>query len=63
MADQGVAPKRLQARMGHASLKITMDLYGHLFPMSKDDVAQINESTLRRHRSGLPSSWWQKPAK
>jgi len=49
--------------MGHASLKITMDLYGHLFPMSKDDVAQINESTLRRHRSGLPSSWWQKPAK
>jgi integrase len=33
---QGVSPKRLQKLMGHATLKLTLDTYGHLWP---DDAA------------------------
>jgi integrase len=29
-------PKMVQARMGHASIAITMDVYGHLFPRGDD---------------------------
>lgn len=25
-------PKYIQAQLGHASLQVTMDVYGHLFP-------------------------------
>jgi integrase len=30
--EQGVSPKRLQKLIGHATLKMTLDTYGHLFP-------------------------------
>jgi integrase len=33
-------PKMVQQRMGHASIAITMDVYGHLFP-SGDDGAEM----------------------
>jgi integrase len=33
-------PKMVQQRMGHASIAITMDVYGHLFP-SGDDGAEL----------------------
>jgi integrase len=33
-------PKMVQARMGHASIAITMDVYGHLFPRG-DDGAEL----------------------
>jgi integrase len=33
-------PKMVQARMGHASIAITMDCYGHLFPRG-DDGAEL----------------------
>ena len=28
----GAHPKYLQAQMGHSSIRVTLDLYGHLFP-------------------------------
>jgi integrase len=34
--EQGVGPKQLQVMMGHSSIKMTMDTYGHLW---KDDAA------------------------
>jgi integrase len=34
-------PKLVQARMGHASIAITMDVYGHLFPRG-DDGAELS---------------------
>jgi len=34
--EQGVSPKQLQVMMGHSSIKMTMDTYGHLW---KDDAA------------------------
>jgi integrase len=30
--EQGITPKRLQKLIGHASLKMTLDTYGHLWP-------------------------------
>ena len=33
-------PKMVQQRMGHASISMTMDVYGHLFP-SGDDGSEL----------------------
>jgi integrase len=35
---QGVPPKRVQALMGHATIKLTLDTYGHLWPDDADDA-------------------------
>ncbi|HYP63822.1 MAG TPA: site-specific integrase [Acidocella sp.] len=37
----GFAPKRLQALLGHASITMTYDVYGHLFPDPDDDHAKL----------------------
>jgi integrase len=36
LIDQGFGPKRVQALMGHSSIAITFDVYGHLFPQESD---------------------------
>ena len=36
---QGLPPKVVQERMGHASIVMTMDTYGHLFPRGDDEDA------------------------
>ncbi len=38
--EQGVTPKRLQRLMGHATLKLTLDTYGHLWPDESADRAR-----------------------
>ena len=45
----GWTPKRLQDVMGHSSIRMTFDLYGHLFENVKkdrDDMAKI-EAAMR----------------
>jgi integrase len=32
----GVPPKVVQGRLGHSSIVMTMDVYGHLFPKCDD---------------------------
>ena len=32
----GLPPKMVQERLGHSSINITVDLYGHLFPVNRD---------------------------
>lgn len=39
-------PKMVQQRMGHSSITMTMDVYGHLFP-STDDAAALHDATER----------------
>jgi integrase len=41
-ADGGLElpPKTIQARLGHASIVMTLDRYGHLFP-TNDDGAEL----------------------
>jgi integrase len=44
---EGAHPKVIQTLMGHTSMKVTMDLYGHLFPgMGEEFAARLD--TLRR---------------
>lgn len=35
----GEHPKRIQALVGHSSISVTMDVYGHLMPQGGDEVA------------------------
>jgi integrase len=37
MIELGFSPKRLQALLGHSSVQMTFDRYGHLFPSAEDD--------------------------
>jgi len=40
----GMEPKALQVAMGHSSIQVTMDVYGHLFPGSYDKaLAKMEE--------------------
>jgi integrase len=44
--EQGFSPKRLQNLMGHGSIKMTYDTYGHLFPTPEDDHARFAAGEL-----------------
>jgi integrase len=39
--EQGFSPKRLQMLLGHGSIRMTYDTYGHLFPSETDDHARL----------------------
>jgi integrase len=39
LIDQGEHPKYIQSQMGHASINITMDTYGHLMKSTNEDAA------------------------
>jgi integrase len=41
MIDVGYQAKRLQEAMGHSTLAMTMDRYGHLFPAAEDERAKM----------------------
>ena len=40
---EGVHPKKIAERLGHASIKLTMDTYGHLFDGSDRESAERME--------------------
>jgi integrase len=44
--EQGFSPKRLQALLGHSSIQMTFDTYGHLFPSLEDDHAKFAAGEL-----------------
>ena len=37
---QNVHPKVIQSRLGHSSITVTMDTYGHLLPSLNQEVAE-----------------------
>ena len=39
----GIADEAVQSRLGHASIVLTSDVYGHLFP-STDDGSELAEA-------------------
>jgi integrase len=45
--EQGFSPKRVQALMGHSSIQMTFDVYGHLFPSAEDDQAAMGQLQAR----------------
>jgi integrase len=44
--ERGFTPKRLQALLGHSSIQMTFDRYGHLFPSLEDDHAKFASGEL-----------------
>jgi integrase len=54
---EGAHPKAIQARMGHSSINVTLDRYGHLFPELDEAIATSfgkRFSEAHRVRSGGP---------
>jgi integrase len=45
--EQGLSPKHIQAMMGHSSITMTFDTYGHLFPSPDDDQAAMRQLQAR----------------
>jgi integrase len=45
LIDRGLPPKVVQERMGHSSITVTYDTYGHLFPRD-DDTAETSAAEL-----------------
>jgi integrase len=41
LIEQGFGPKRIMGIMGHASITMTFDLYGHLFPSGEEDHERL----------------------
>jgi integrase len=59
LIDQGESPKYIQAQLGHASIQVTMDRYGHLLPDVHQQAAQRLEdnlfgSSVRKALENLP---------
>jgi hypothetical protein len=48
-----VNAKALAASMGHASITMTLDRYGLLFPGSEDEAAGLLDAYLERTTSGV----------
>jgi len=51
MIGAGVNAKALSTYMGHASITITLDLYGHLLPGAHDEAAGLLDAFLARQAS------------
>lgn len=54
---EGAHPKAIQTRMGHSSINVTLDRYGHLFPELDEALAQsfgarLEEARMARAASG-----------
>jgi integrase len=50
MIAAGVNAKALCEFMGHSSIKVTFDLYGHLFPGQRDEAAKLQAAYLAAER-------------
>jgi integrase len=48
MIAAGVNAKALSTYMGHSSITITLDRYGHLFPGNEDEAATLLDAYLER---------------
>lgn len=45
--EQGWSPKKVQTVMGHSSITVTYDIYGHLFPSPDDDAEAMAQMQAR----------------
>lgn len=50
---QGADPKAVQAQLGHSSIMVTFDVYGHLFDGHLDDVMDRLDAAHRDSETGL----------
>jgi integrase len=48
MVAAGVNPEALSTYMGHSSITVTLDRYGHLMPGSEQEAAEMLATYLER---------------
>src|SRR5207253_3614739 len=58
---QGAHPKAIQARMGHSSVQVTLDRYGHLFPELDAAIADGLEGAFRASLRLIPGGAAEAP--
>lgn len=46
--ERGASPRMVQEALGHASIKITLDTYGHLLPTSQPDEIRRIEALVSK---------------
>jgi integrase len=56
MIAAGVRTKALSTFMGHATISITLDRYGHLMPGAEDEAAGLMDAYLQRSHAAQGSS-------
>jgi integrase len=56
MIAAGVNAKALSVYMGHASVMITLDRYGHLFPGNEEEAAGLLDGYLQQQTSRVSGS-------
>ena len=49
---QGVHPKVVQERLGHANVGITLDIYSHVAPHMQSDAAEKIDAGMREAMGG-----------
>jgi integrase len=49
---QGVHPKGVSERLGHASIGITLDTYSHVMPGMQEEAAEEIDAGLREALAG-----------
>jgi hypothetical protein len=59
---RGASVKQVQARLGDASAKTTLDIYGHLCPTTRTPPGGWSMASLRPWRKRLVSPVCHKPA-
>lgn len=53
---QGAHPLTIKERLGHSSITVTMDRYGHLFPAQDEALAEALDVVLRDSLNGRSRS-------
>lgn len=56
LIESGAHPKAIQEQLGHSSIQITMDRYGHLLPGIADSLAEQLDAAFNRTADDLESS-------
>jgi len=55
MINHGADPKLIQAQLGHSSITVTYDVYGHLFPDRLDELStRLDDLIKHTHRDREP---------
>jgi hypothetical protein len=50
----GAHPKVIQERLGHSGIKVTLDVYGHLFPNLDEALAQALDELAPQSAASSP---------
>ena len=53
MIAAGAHPEMIKRQLGHSSIVVTMDRYGHLFPSENDAIATALDATYRQARADI----------